>query len=59
LDFSDLIIFSISLGVEYFSFMFEQGSLKFVWKLCMGLGLTTITIAIMQPLHDNEPTDWK
>ena len=30
LDFSELIIFSISLGVEYFSFMLEQGSLKFL-----------------------------
>jgi hypothetical protein len=29
LDFSDLIIFSVSLGIIYFSFMFEQGSLKF------------------------------
>jgi len=28
-DFSDLIIFSISLGVAYFSFMFEHGNLKF------------------------------
>jgi hypothetical protein len=26
LDFSDLIIFSIFLGVVYFIFMFEQGS---------------------------------
>ena len=30
LDFGDLIIFSISFSVVYFSFMFEQGSLKFV-----------------------------
>jgi hypothetical protein len=30
LDFSDLIIFSISLGVVHFSFMFEQGSSKFL-----------------------------
>ena len=37
LDFSDLIIFYISLGVVYFSFMFEQVSLKFLWKQCMGL----------------------
>jgi len=28
-DFSDLIIFSFSFGVVYFSFMFEHGSLKF------------------------------
>ena len=27
---SDLIIFSNSLGVVYFSFMFEQGSLTFL-----------------------------
>ena len=37
LDFSDLIIFSISLGVVYFSFMFEQGSLEFLWRHWMGL----------------------
>ena len=30
LDFGDLIIFSISFSVVYFSFMFEQGSLKFL-----------------------------
>jgi hypothetical protein len=34
LDFSDLIIFSISLGVVYFSVMFEQGSF---YEDCMGL----------------------
>ena len=28
LDFNDLIIFSISLGVVYFSFKLEKGSLK-------------------------------
>ena len=37
MDFSDLIIFSISLGVVCFSFMFEKESLKFVCKQCMGL----------------------
>jgi len=30
LDFSDLITFSISLDAVYFSFMFEQVSLKFL-----------------------------
>jgi hypothetical protein len=32
LDFSDFITFSISLVVVYFSFMFEQGSLKFLGR---------------------------
>jgi hypothetical protein len=30
LDFIDFIIFSISLGVAYFCFMFVQGSLNFL-----------------------------
>ena len=37
LDFSYLINFSIPLGVVYFSSMFEQGSLKFLWRQCVGL----------------------
>jgi len=37
LEFSDLIIFPISLGVVYFSFVFELGSLKFLWRQWMGL----------------------
>jgi hypothetical protein len=32
LDFIDSIIFSVSLGVVYFIFMFEQGSLNFYIK---------------------------
>jgi hypothetical protein len=35
LDFSDLIIFSISLGVVNFIFIFEQGSLKFLCRQCV------------------------
>ena len=30
MDFSGLIIFSLSLGAVYFSFMFEQRNLKFL-----------------------------
>ena len=37
MDFSGFIIFSITLGVVYFSFMFEQESLKFLWRQCTGL----------------------
>ena len=37
LDFSDLIIFSISFGLVYFILMFEQGSLKFLWRQRIGL----------------------
>jgi len=39
LDFSDLIIFSISLGAVYFSFVFEQGNLFFMKKM---YGIVTI-----------------
>jgi len=35
LNFSDLIIFSISLGVVYFSLIFEQGSLNFLCRQCV------------------------
>jgi len=35
LNFSDLILFSISLGVVCFSFIFEQGSLKLLWGQCV------------------------
>ena len=35
LNFSDVIIFSISLGFVYFSFIFEQGSLKFLGRQCV------------------------
>ena len=36
LDFSDLIIFSFSLDVVYFSFTFVEGSLKYLLRQCMG-----------------------
>jgi hypothetical protein len=35
LNISDLIFFSISLGVVHFSFIFEQGSLKSLYRQCV------------------------
>jgi hypothetical protein len=37
LDFSNLIISLISLVVVYFIFIFVKGSLKFLWRQCIGL----------------------
>jgi len=30
-------VFSTSLAVAYFSFIFDQATLKFLWRECMGL----------------------